>query len=852
MQSAGASRVTVGMPAAGGRLPAMQRIVVAGTVLALASPVSAAPIASVGEDVDKDGTTETIELSPDGVVTVGGKLAGSVKVAASATKGKVAASKSANGPVILADVTSPAGREAVILERAGSTWKVATRFALGGVGLDADFSIEVDATAIGVVRYQTRAGLRRCDSTPAYLFAEGWNGTKFQRLSRIPSGVPETAPAVAAKLDKDPAPAPLVFRARLASHQIGAGDAGGLGTPTELDDAKPDTAWREELTSDGKGQFFTFETRVGAAKAKQLRVIGGGTKLANRPKRLGVVSAQGAWHVDVPDAANDPSAAYVAELPEPIAGCVTVVVEETYGPGTGATSIAELEVFAEGERTGGGDAMLVKAVAEGKDGANSAAQALARRGAAGAQAIETELLRTPDAGARSRLVHALVAIDDPAAGPPLARAASSSWVRDKELIAVIDALGALGMHAELAQLAGKASLEMEARVAAVKRIGTGAAELPLLVDLAGKGQRELRRAVIERLSAAPVDALAERAAQQSRPTAAGDLWRAVTRRARTTPAERGAALAALVAALPSATDYERRYRVIDGIAALGDAAAIAQLQALLKGLPPGAESSALRQVAIRAIGTAPRTEALGLVLAYAQDPDPGVRLAVLSALAGATTDPASPWHSSGAPDGIDRVIITALSGDHWPEVRRRAATALGSRCMRPGPSAALTEAVKKDDNMDVRRDALIALVDCRAPGIAELLAKLWDDGKAPLEVRTTAVDLAVALGDAKLGAALVGKFTRWRGAAIESAEALALAQSAAASIARLHAPGAAQALTSALDDSAFPEIVAAAAQALGALGPDCPPAAKAKLAQLGAGDDQAAPAAKRAAQQCGR
>jgi len=99
---------------------------------------------------------------------------------------------------------------------------------------------------------------------------------------------------------------------------------------------------------------------------------------------------------------------------------------------------------------------------------------------------------------------------------------------------------------------------------------------------------------------------------------------------------------------------------------------------------------------------------------------------------------------------------------------------------------------------------------------------------------------------------LVGKFATWRGAALESAEALALAQVAAATIARLNAPGAADVLIAALDDSAFPEIVGAAAQALGALGTSCPPAAKAKLTAIGASDEQSAPQAKRAAAQCGR
>ena len=96
-----------------------------------------------------------------------------------------------------------------------------------------------------------------------------------------------------------------------------------------------------------------------------------------------------------------------------------------------ATAIAELEVFAEGERSGGGDALLAHVVAEGAAGATTAAATLARRGAAGAAAIDTELAATSDAGARRRLIRALAGINDPAAVPALARAASAGWVRDQ-------------------------------------------------------------------------------------------------------------------------------------------------------------------------------------------------------------------------------------------------------------------------------------------------------------------------------------------------------------------------------------------------------------------------------------
>lgn len=837
----------------------MRPLAVAGTLMALAQTALAAPpIASASEDLDGDGTAETVDLDENGLVRITGKLAGTVSVARMATRGRIMVGRRDGKPLIVVDVGDMSAHQAIVLARVGSIWKKVEQFPLGGVGLDADFSVEVAASNDGVFRYQTRPGLRRCDGKPALLFAEKFDGEKFQRAGRLPTGIPDLAPVLTARLDVA-APPPAVYRAKLASHQIGAGDAGGLGTPVELDDGKLDTLWREELTGFGEGQFFTFEARVNTARARQLRIVPGNPRTAaafkgsNRPRRIGIASGQGAWHVDLPDAAADPlGSAYVVDLPVPVAGCVTIVLETSFGTGSGQTEIAELEVFAEGERAGGGDAMLVKAIVEGDDGALGAAQVLATRGASAAQALDAEIARTTDAAVRRRLVRALANIRDPAAGPALVRAAMQGWVRDQDLREVIDAMAALGLGAELAELAAKASLDLDARVLAVSHVGTAPKELPLLIDLAGKGPRELRRAVIERLSLAPLDALVATAAEQARASASGDLWKAVTRHARAVAADRAPALAALTAALATATDYERRYRLIDGVATLGDGAATAALEKLLRALPPGAETAALRIVAIKATAISPRTEALPLVLGYATDPDPGVRIAVLSTLAGATADPASPWHTSGGPDGIDRVIISALSTDTWPEIRRRAATSLASRCMRLGPANALTEALNRDAHPDVRRDALIALVDCRAAGVSELLAKTWDNSKQPITVRTQAVDLAVTLGDPRLGKALVGKFGTWRGGALESAESMALAQSAAASIARLNAPGAAQALLAALDDAAFPEIVSAAAQALGALGPACPPAAKAKLEALAKEDDQAAGAAKRAAAQCGR
>jgi len=878
----------------------------------VAGAAHAAPLATLSDDVDGDGVADAIELGADGVVHIAGKPGGEVKLAAAIKHGQLAVTHYRGKAYVVAQitamtapVTTPAGapvsptagapgREAVILSAGGGSWHEILRVPVGGVGLDHDYGIEVDAAPDGIYRYQTRGDIRRCDGKPAYLFAEKFDGARFRRSSALPSNIPDTAPLLAAKLDPARATPPLLYQAHAASLEVGVGDAGGLTIPRELDDGRLDTLWHEELAaSTGEGQFFTFEPRAGNVLARQLRIVPGNPASAatlrsfNRPHRIAVVAAHDAWRIELPDAANDPlGAAYVVDLPQAVAGCVTVILESTYGAPQGTTAIAELEVFADGERTGGGEALLAHVVAEGSAGATTAAAALGKRGAPGAAAIEGELATTTDPGARRRLIGALVKIADPAAATALAHAAAVGWVRDRDLLDVIGALGALGQLQVLHDLAGDAALPVTARAAAIAELPVTGDGFALLVDLVGRltgqpasrptgrpagrsaddsaapgdGTRELRRAVTERLSAAPAEALLAAVATQGEAAAAGDLWRAMTRGVRQAPAHRAPVLAAMVAALPAATDYERRYRLVDGIAALGDEPALQALGALLRTLPATAETAALRQVAIAAIAASPRPEAVGFVVESAHDRDPGVRLAALAALAGSEADPGNAWQAAGGPgvpdQGIDRVtdrvIDDALAGDTWPEVRRRAATALGARCQRPEPAHALGEAVVHDRDLGVRGDALGALVQCHAAGTAELLARIWDDARAPIELRSRAVLEAVALGDPRVAAELVGKFTRWRGEAISSAEALALAQAAAASIGRLAAPGAARALIDALDDTAFPEIVQAAALGLGALGPACPATARAKLTAIARQDDRAAVAARRAAAQCGR
>lgn len=834
-------------------------------VAVVAGSAAAAPttLASLREDVDGDGVADVIELTSDGRLVIGTRPVTELQLAPAFDRARLEISRAKTGVLIVADVGTTSGEHAIIVGREARRWIELARVPVGGVGLDREYAYEIDATPLGVYHYQVRGDIKRCDGKPTYLFPQGFDRDwrEFRKVLPPPM-IDASAPQLAARVDTEAAHEPLLYKAHAASHVRSATDAGALTIPAELDDGRPDTAWIEGLGSDGRGQFFTFEARAAGAKAHQIRIVatasatpavkGASLKGANRVRELGIATAAGTWRVELPDAEKQgPGRAFVVDLPQAISGCVTVVILSTYGPPSGQTAIAELGVYAEGERGGSGDVLLAGLVADGGAGAMNAAAALAKRGGPGAVAISAELQKRKHVPARRRLLAALVQIKDPAAVPALVGAAESGTVRDQDLIDLIDALARNGQVQALRDLAARKQLPIDARVAAASRIDP-VAGFEQLTDLAGTAPRQVRRQVIEQLAQAPLAELLPFAQYAMKPGRAGDVWRAITRHARTHPEARPAIVAAMREQLVAATDYERRYRLIDGIATYGDAEALRALDTFLRALPAGPRTSALRQVAIEGISSAPRPEAIDLVIAFARDTDPGVRLAALSALAAAETDGGGPWHAPDGPDSIDRVLINGLATDTWPEIRRRAATALGARCTRPGPATALVQAVTGDRNLDVRGDALTALVQCKASGVGALLARTWDDGKAPIELRKRAVDLVILLEDRQLAATLIRKLAAWRADAIESRASLELAQSAAGVLGRLNPPGAQDALIAALDDTAFPEIVSSAALALGTLGPACSQVAKARLTAIARQDDRSSTAARHAARLCGR
>ena len=821
-------------------------------MLLWSATASAGPLAQLDQDLDGDGKVDRVVVDR-ATLTISGSDKAVIELKGEVKAARLAAGMVGGVPTIAAAITTGSGEQTLVVERHGG-WTRVIDEPTGPVPPDGDYSIAIAPGPNGLYRYQQRPGLLRCDGKPAFLYAEGWHDKKWRRLSKLPIEVDDHAPVLAAKPDPTSAPVPLEFQLRGVSYEPGAANASELALPAELYDGKPSTYWREDLASSGEGQFFTITSRAASTKAVQVRIQAAAGKGLDRAKRIAIVGDKQAWHADLADT----DAAQVIDLPQPIDGCVTVVIEDAYGPKAGATlAIGELAVYGEGERAGGGEAALAKAIADDRD-IESATQALSRRGAAAVTALAGELQHASSVATRTRLILAIAQVRDPAARPVVAQAIAKGQVDERQLDQVLAALGASGVFApELHDLLAKKQLAQAHRAAAAAALAdsvTHAKSDPaLLLDLAGDGDLAQRRAIIAGLATLPVGTLLAAAQAATAPEAAGDLYRATTRRARTAPAEAPPALAAFVAALSAATDYERRYRLVDGIASLGDAPALAALAQLIQSLPAGSARSAFDQVAARAIAKAPRPEALDLLLLFLREPDPGVRYAALSALGATEGGTPGPWHRAVDSDGVDRVIQTTLASDTWPEVRARAAEMLGARCSRPGPAKSLDAAVHRDPELAVRSDALAALVECKAAGASELLAQTWDNRRQPIELRQRAVDLAAELGDRALAAKLVGKLTQWRGAALDSADALALAQNAAYAVGKLAPPGAAEALLAALDDGAFPEVVAAAATGLGLMGRACPALARPKLRSLARSEEQQiALAASHAAAICGK
>lgn len=835
-------------------------------------------IAETRVDIDGDGAPDVVSIEDPPAVSVA--FAG--KRGASATVWKPFAMS--EGTLVHGTITTGRGKpfnnETVIVATAlfaapGAAWRSRPEDSASGeamilawqrgalvkiwegrVGLqgpDGDYRVRVEAAPQGLLRYQARPDIRRCDGQGAYLFAEGYDfrQKRFRDVFNVPR-IPRDAPVLTA-VKTAPSGAGMgpavAFRSESASSQAEAAHAGELVPPRELDDGDPRTVWREGTGGNGRGEFITLTTPLSAPAVLAVRIIPGDATSrdlflrGNRLKRAGLlIDATKAFWIEFPtDPARDGrfDEPYWITLPGEVRGqCVTLVVAEVY-PGAGAgsarggdTALADLAVLTELDlSTMGPDAALTAQVAQGGPAGDSAAHLLAARGPRATSAILASIQaagRTPAELVRLRRV--LARIGDPRAADQMVEglAMAEAGSADKQVFA--SALTRMGAEAIppvsallLAEDADSASRQAAARVLATLRHD---AAHDALLRAAGKGDRALRQVVAHGLGQLPAARMDLLLGEIAAATASGDigreadLWRALGLMARHADAgaradTRDRAASAMAARVATAGGYELLYRLLGAMAGLDHEGALQALDQALARNTAGtsAEDRALRRVAASALARNPGTRARILLLGLASDPDPGVRTQALAGLG-----------ERGDLDAdTDRVMIERLQADTWPRIRQAAASGLARRCGSAQATAlALDRAVDRDPHIDVRRASLSSLVECRAPGIGPRLIQVASDRAKPALLRQRAITLIPVLGDRDLSPALIELFASLRKQAWSEKDAVRLASAAAVAMGRLGAEAVIAPLLEAARDPSFPEIQAAAITGLGEL---CPPRA---------------------------
>ena len=789
----------------------MFRWLLALSVLGAALPVSAAPVAHKRVDLDGDGKVDTIEVKPAGgaVIRFG---SGAERLIPLTQLTEVRRARiTVDGAQVLISVEGKRSGEAILVRIRRGQADVVERVAMFEV--DADSQMWVDAALVGgeLYRFRRRPEIRACDGEPAWLETE-----KLDRRGRFVDAAPPLAiDARTPRLTAGPRPAGLAAKRFLLYRPVSATSsvsysADLVGAPVALNDSRKSTSWVEGRPGPGRGERVAYQRHFETAKVAAIRVVQPPDRDFNRPRTL--LAELGSSRVVI-ELADQPGAAQWVKLPAPAdAACVSFAIVDVY-PGrdrrADRTAIAEIAVATElAFAPGGIESALARAIARGDSSSREAELRLLEYPDAGAAISKViaggvdgvGLLRLRRVLARQRIVPAEIA-----AGLEMREAADP----DRAIFAAaLVEIGAPAVDA-LAKVALRAPRARDIALDALTRIAAPEARAAL-IGLAGKGDRLTRRASALALGARPpaeLPAIVAAAEKAGTGRAEADLWRAVGTMARRqqNPELREQAAAAMARAVAEAADYELRYRLLGALGAIdSDGATSAVLRTLedLRSAQP--QAVALRRVAVGALARSPTPAAIAAMAGFAADPDPGVRELALSGLADRGDHAAS-----------DAALIDRLESDPWPQLRRTAAGALGNRCARAAPRAALTRAAAREDNLGAGQTVLSSLVSCLGPRAAPSLLAVALSGKRPTRLRSHAIMQLARLGSAEANAKVIELFERFVDESFASARSLHLAQSTAAALCQSGDKRAIAPLLRAARQSAFPELQGAAARALG-------------------------------------
>jgi HEAT repeat protein len=732
----------------------------------------------------------------------------------------------------------------------------------GARDVDGETAQQIVVTEKGVSEFQTAARVHRCDGVPAQLFRRTWDFAS-RRFRTEPPALLGAAPSTIKARRGDaqmPAGKPFGgFHFHAASNSAGVqGDARRLLAPTAIDDDDASTVWTAE-NHQARGEFFTARSSTGFA-ITGLKILPGDTRsaqayaAATRPRRLTLLFGRGAEQSLDVDLVEDPDGGtrrfrepFWIPLPKPMAsGCLTVMIREVTS-GHAATAIADMAVMTEIDGPQAVD-RLVADLAAGTS-CETRRPLLTSIGGAALDKVTAALAGSPAGQGRACLVETLATLmpSPPsgapliAASPALAAALAATLIaatpdEEKTVFALlarlqeppVPAIAALLIdqtRAESDRLRAARALALlaqpEARRALLAAVGKGSPSLRAGVrETAAAAKPPLARAALDALAQVPGSAHGQRA----------DLLLVVAAAATREPEQVTPSVEALRATLQSAPSFEEQARAIQGLGAIRNPAAIAELVAYRA----RASDSVLRFFATRELAGQTDPEA-GLALRAALlDSDPRARETAALAL-GQRHD------RSFAPQ-----IIEAAKQEPWPGVRRAQVTALGDLCVPEGNNL-LVRAYQKDVQ-NIRMAALVGLAHCRDRRASALLVHVLGRLPENADMRSLAARLLAELKDPRTTARMAAALKRLQ---TESQSDLSLEGTATETVMALAAIGGKDSVAAAagLLADPRPSLQKAAVQALGRL---CDPGegAAALRAAAQSKDESVAVAASLAAEHC--
>ena len=261
----------------------------------------------------------------------------------------------------------------------------------------------------------------------------------------------------------------------------------------------------------------------------------------------------------------------------------------------------------------------------------------------------------------------------------------------------------------------------------------------------------------------------------------------------------------LTAELEKTMDFERRVKLMRALGKTNDVAAAEPLTKIAR----GDQDEITRFEAVRALGALPGDAGAETLRDALRDASPRVRDAAAVGLSGRKTAATVP------------ALIETLRHDKWMFVRRDSAEALGAHCGDDAATALRGAIESKDEDDDVRRAALAALVRCKDAQATRLLTTVLTADAEDRGIRVEACTLLGAEGDRAAVPAISDTIRKARS---QGGDWIALGVACTRALGSF-AEGD-KLLMELLADGGQPPLQIAAAEALGK---SCSPAAKAAL-----------------------